>query len=67
MQIAYSWGILPIKRVEVLLDRLFTSKLAQRERIGNVPFEGEQIWFALEALDILNQQAHFIPQVEAEE
>jgi hypothetical protein len=58
---------LPIKRVEVLLDRLFASKLAQRERIGNVPFEGEQIWFALEALAILNQQAPFVPHVEAAE
>ncbi len=52
---------------EELLDELFTSKLAHRERIGNVPFEGEQIWFALEALDILNQEAHFIPHAEVEE
>lgn len=47
-----------------LLDTFMAKDLALREVIVNVPFVGEQIWFAPETFAILNKQAHFSPYRE---
>jgi hypothetical protein len=51
---------------ETVLMGLLDSGQARREIIGNVPFEGEQIWFAPETFDQLNQEARFLPYREDE-
>ncbi len=48
----------------VELERLIAAGLARWERIANIPFGAEQIWFDLTAFDILNEQAEFKPYQE---
>ena len=43
------------------LESLFEQGLAAKSEILNVFFQGEQIWFHLDALDFLNQNAVFRP------
>ena len=47
------------------LESLFEQGLAIKNRIVNVLFEGEQVWFALDAFEFLNQHALFRPYQEA--
>lgn len=49
---------------EELLGDLLKRDWARREVVVNVPFEGEQIWFAIDAFDLLNEQAQFVPYIE---
>jgi hypothetical protein len=47
-----------------LLADLIQNDLARREVIVNVPFQGEQVWFALDTFAVLNCEARFGPYRE---
>jgi len=62
--LATQFTVIEMSLPSVVLEELLLMGQARREKIVNVHFMAEQIWFAVTSFDRLNEQAEFKPYRE---